>query len=160
MNEKLDWVEKAAMENLRLHHQTADILAKESQVTLTVLLAGMAASLAYWAKAVDAGAWGWLAVGAFVFAAHWTWLAFRLVRGCLMIGEIPSIYNEPRNLMQADFDLDAIRLSELTNVQARIDQAAERNDRTAYRLNKIRLGAAITPLISLFCAWGSVMLAV
>ena len=50
MTDLLDWVEKQALENLRFRIQDADNLTKESNTTLTILLAGMGASLAYGIK--------------------------------------------------------------------------------------------------------------
>lgn len=41
MSERLDWIEKSAIENMKMHHACADTLAKEAAVTLTVLLAGI-----------------------------------------------------------------------------------------------------------------------
>ncbi|MEI6001792.1 hypothetical protein H3V53_32950 [Paraburkholderia bengalensis] len=46
--ERIDWIEKPAVEILKAHHATADIIAQEAATTnLTGLLAGVAAGLAY-----------------------------------------------------------------------------------------------------------------
>ncbi|MFY1957096.1 hypothetical protein ACOTCL_29065 [Achromobacter xylosoxidans] len=156
MSELLDWVEKAAVENLKQHHQAADMIAKEATTTLTVLLAGMAGALAYAAKAVDTGAWGWLPVGAAAFSAYLLVLGLCLVLGCLRIGDIPAIYNEPKNLLHPDLSLDQVRRYELENAQARINDAAARNHRVATTLNRVRLAAILSPLVFLVIglAWG------
>ncbi|WP_315136761.1 hypothetical protein [Achromobacter marplatensis] len=159
MSELLDWVEKAAVENLRQHHQAADVLAKESATTLTVLLAGMAGALAYAAKAVEADAWGWLPVSSAVFSAYLLLLCLRLVLKCLKIEDIPSVYNEPLNLLQPDLSLEQIRRYELENAQQRINDAVARNNRVASALNRIRVAAILSPLVflvsGLVSAWAA-----
>ena len=43
----LEWIEKQAQESMRARFATADLIAKEAQTTLTVLLAGIGAAAAY-----------------------------------------------------------------------------------------------------------------
>src|SRR5690606_10469450 len=85
MNAKLDWIEHGAIENLRLQHQCADTLAKESANTLTVLLAGTGAGTAYAAKAFAGQSADWLSVGAAAFTTYLLILCVGLVVNCLMI---------------------------------------------------------------------------
>lgn len=147
MKERLEWIEKAGIENMKLHHVSADNLAKDSATTLTVLLAGMGASLAYAAKAFDLGSWSWLTVGA---AALTLWLAalgFYLVMKCLMATPIPQIYNEPVNLNISGLDFQEIREAELENLQVRINGAAQRNRELARHLNLVRRLAVTSPFI-------------
>ncbi|AZY48844.1 hypothetical protein ACLQ9F_11995 [Bordetella avium] len=147
MSDLLDWVEKAALENLRAHHQAADVIAKEATTTLTVLLAGMAGALAYAAKGVDAAAWTWLSVGAAAFSAYLLLLGLWLVLGCMKIGDLPAIHNEPGNLFQPGIPLEDLRKYELENMQLRINDAAARNSRVARALNNIRLAAILSPVV-------------
>ena len=51
----LEWIEKQAQESLKARFATADIVAKEAQTTLTVLLAGVGGSAAYAAKIFEPG---------------------------------------------------------------------------------------------------------
>jgi len=55
MNERLDWIEKAALENLRFRLQNVETLAREVNILLTVSLGGMGAALAYTVKALESG---------------------------------------------------------------------------------------------------------
>ena len=147
MSDLLEWVERAAIESLRTHHATADILAKESATTLTVLLAGMAGAFAYSAKAVEANSWGWFSISAVEFAAYIGLLCLWLVLGCLKIKDIPAIYNEPKNLLSAGVTFTELRRYELENMQKRIDDAIARNNSVATTLNRIRLAAVLSPLV-------------
>ncbi|MDP1634583.1 MAG: hypothetical protein Q8L69_07855 [Gallionellaceae bacterium] len=141
MNEISEWIEKAALENLRGHSQIADGLAKESATTLTILLAALSGAFGY-ALTVPEYRIGSVAMTAYLFA-----LCVALVTRCMMIKEFPATTNEPRNLNQQGFALDDLRNAELKNFQARIDQAAQRNATTAQWLNRVRLGAIGSPLI-------------
>src|SRR5690606_17488154 len=95
----LDWVENAAVENLRLHHHTADVLAKESATTLTVLLAALGAGIAYSLKMVEAGRIDFLAIGVGAITAYLAIISLFLVCRCMRIEPIPAVHNEPKNLM-------------------------------------------------------------
>lgn len=149
MNEHLQWVEKAAMENLRARIQTADTLAKEAQTTLTVTLAGCGAALGYALKdGVVAGAvsWSMLAVCAYLMG-----VAAMITLRCLKIGEIPPLYNEPRNLLfsgHEEHDFEAKVKGEVShNVQIRIDQATGRNERVANWIDRTRLMLVFSPVV-------------
>lgn len=141
MNDVLEWIEKAALENLRGHLQIADGLAKEAATTLTILLATLSGAFGY-ALTVLEYRIGSVALTAYLFA-----LCVVLVTRCMMIKEFPATTNEPRNLNQQGFALDALRNAELKNIQVRIDQAAQRNAITAQWLNRVRLGTIGSPLI-------------
>ncbi|WP_434668008.1 hypothetical protein P5W99_36570 [Paraburkholderia sp. A3BS-1L] len=147
LKERIDWIEKLAIENLKAHHATADIIAKEAATTLTVLLAGAAGGLAYAGKALDSHSWSWFAFGAVAFTAWLTWLCYRCVKECLMIAPMPQIYNEPRNLEAPELTLNQLRESEIQGLQDRIDQAAKRNGELSNRMNRIRELAVASPLV-------------
>ncbi|HEX5338937.1 MAG TPA: hypothetical protein VFW53_10920 [Gallionella sp.] len=149
MKELLDWTEKAALENLKFHLQNADNLAKEANTTLTVLLAALGAALAYTLKASDSGIVTTATIGVAVLTLYLTSLCGLLVFKCMKIAPIPAPANEPRNLYQKDFEFDALREVELSNMQERIDQAVARNDGTTAWLNRVRIGAVLSPFIFL-----------
>jgi len=141
MNDILDWVEKAALENIRGHSQTADILAKEAATTLTILLAALSGAFGYAVSSFD------YRIGAIALTAYLFMLCVLLVTRCMKIKEFPSTTNEPKNLNQEGYPLDALRKVELRNIQERIDQAAQRNAITAQWLNRVRIGAICGPLV-------------
>lgn len=142
----LDWVENAAIENLRLHHKTADVLAKESATTLTVLLAGLGASMAYSMRILDRGTIDIVGIGVTAIAAYLAMLSLILVCRCMMIAPMPAVHNEPANLLCAvDLQLDDIRRFELENIQQRIQDSIARNERVAAALNRIRIAAVVGP---------------
>jgi len=147
---ELDWIEKHGIENLKGRIGTADILAKEAATTLTVLLAGAGGALAYAAKLLDEGA-SRGTVAASTAAVWLTFLAMLLVFRCLKIDAIPTVYNQPGQLMgrhTAGRSLETWREAELKNIEARIEDARIRNDKMASRLNIVRMLAALTPVLS------------
>ena len=147
MSDLLEWVEKAAIENLKGHHQSADQIAKDSVQTLTVFLLIMTGAVAYAANAFQKCQFDWISVGATVFTGWFLILSILLVWKCLPMREMPAIFNEPNNLYQPKYSLDLMREAELGNFQIRINQAAARNARIAKWLNGLRLAAAASPLV-------------
>lgn len=146
MKERLQWIERAGIEHMRMQHHTADILARESVTTLTVLLAGMAGGVAYAAKALGGEHVDWISVGAVIFVFYLFVLSYLLVTRCLRITAIPSIFNEPKNLLPyRDLEIEELMRRQLNTLQDCIDDAAKRNQRVAASLNGIRLAAVFSP---------------
>lgn len=132
---------------MKLHHVCADNLAKDSATTLTVLLAGMGGSFTYAVKVFDSGSWSALTIGAFFLTIWFAALGFYLVMKCLMATPIPQIYNEPTHLNAKGVDWEVIREAELGNLQARINDAVQRNRALAKHLNRVRKLAVSSPLV-------------
>lgn len=148
-SEYLDWVETAAVENFKMQHRTADTLAKEATSTLAMMLAALGAVTAYAVKAISAPTPDAFSVGAVCLTVTLIALCAVLVWKCLMIQPIPAIFNEPKNLLGENVQkhtFDEIRRFELENMQEGIAEAIERNRKTARALNRIRLGAVISPV--------------
>jgi hypothetical protein len=74
-------------------------------------------------------------------------LSFYLVKKCLMATAIPQVYNEPRNFLDTNYTIHELREAELTNLQARIDDAAKRNANLAKYLNRVRKLAIASPVV-------------
>jgi hypothetical protein len=149
---RLDWIEKAGIENMKTHHAAADTIAKEAAVTLTVLLAGVGGGLAYSAKAIENNSWTWLAIGAAVFTLWLVGVSWFLVTKCMMIKPLPQIYNEPQNLSDPEYSFDRLREAELLGLQLRIDESSERNGRVAGQLNTARVLTIVSPGVFIFAA--------
>lgn len=152
---ELDWIEKAALENLKGRVATADTLAKEAVTTLTVLLAGAGGAWAYALKLLDERATAG-AIASLIAAVWLTGLAMALVLLCMRIEAIPPVYNQPRELLGRSAEgatFDAWRRAELDNIEKRIGRAVKRNDKVAVRLNWIRALATLTPILSGVSAW-------
>lgn len=148
MMDLIDWVEKAGLENLRFHLQSADNLTKESNTTLTILLTGAGGALAYALKSVEASSPGATTYAAMALSLYLFVLCGLLVLKCIWIGIIPALTNEPDNLFQPSFGLEQLRKVELKNIQVRIKQVIARNNTTADWLNRVRTAAIIgTPFI-------------
>lgn len=152
---ELDWIEKAAIENLKGRVATADILAKEAVSTLTVLLAGAGGGWALGLKLFDEQA-STSAVAAFIAGAWLTLLSMALVWFCMKIDTIPAVYNQPGQLLgraAQGASLDEWRRHELDNIEERIGDAVKRNNKVATSLNWIRVLATLTPILSGVSAW-------
>lgn len=149
---EFDWVEKAAIENLKDRRTTADTLAKEAAAMLTVLLAGLGGSLAYALKILE-GDFSLTVVAALGVCAWLSYIAARLVLGCMLIGSIPPVYNQPGQLLlraPAGETLRNWQYGELLNLEVRITRVARRNDLVALRTNWLRLAAICTPLVAVY----------
>lgn len=143
----LDWIEKQGQESLKSRFDTAEILAKEAQTTLTVLLAAIGGSAAYGAKIFEAGASGPMEIAAAVTCAYLVVLALALVAACMMFISYPALRQDPANLMHPNCSLDEIREAELNNLGERITEAAAINAKRAKRLNRLRIAVALSPLL-------------
>jgi hypothetical protein len=144
----LDWVEEQAAENMRFHAESAAVISKEANSTLTVLLAGAGGASAYTVKLLDTHGADWLLAATVTFGVCLLLLCAYLILGCLKIDEMPTPTNEPANLYLPSYKLVNVREAEIENAQQRIRQIVERNNKTADRLNRIRLYAVTTPVIS------------
>lgn len=152
MSELLDWAEKAGMENLRFRLQNAETLAKEAASTLTIILAGMGGALAYAVKGFEQAVPSSMAFGA---AGLSVWLMVTgavLVCFCILSMDLPTPTNDPLNLYQKKYTLDALREVELKNIQERIALVKARNHRVAAWLDRSRLLALASPLIFVIVA--------
>src|SRR5690606_37041199 len=99
-------------------HKTADVLAKESATTLTVLLAGLGAGVAYSMRFLDRGTIDIVGIGVMAITSYLAILSLILVCRCMMIAPMPAVHNEPENLLCAvDLEFDEIRRFELQNIQ-------------------------------------------
>ena len=143
----LDWVEQAALENIRAHIKSADDIKRESSIALAVLLAGASGSLAYAAKALEAPINNHVALAFGVLSVYLFALCAALVIRCLRVGSFPSPTNQPNNLYQKSHQLYRLREVELRNMQKRIEDAAEINEATTKWLNGVRAAATASPLI-------------
>lgn len=146
MSDLLDWVEQAALENLRGRRANADYLQKEGVTTLTIFLAGCGGGIAYSVKGFESGDL-WLAFGGTAFTVYLFILSALLVCKVLKVGSIPALYNEPRHLYQKEYSLPVMREAELKNIQKRITEAVSRNNRVADWLNRLRLLSLLSPLV-------------
>lgn len=148
---EFEWIEKAAIENLKQRVECADVLAKEAGTTLTILLAGIGGSLVFAVKVLDAD-YSSSVLAATAVCGWLTLWAIVLVFTCLKINEIYIVYNEPKNLLKRTDGSSSFtewRIAELNGMQFRIEKNIERNDKTAFFLNLVRGMTAITPLVAL-----------
>ena len=142
----LDWAERTGIEHLKERHESAKWIATQAGSTLTLLLAGVAASLA-WAVRLFGSERGPVEWGAAAFCVYLVGVAAVLVQRCMLVKAIDPIYNEPANLLHPGFELAAVRAVELRNIQQRIGNVAARNKATAMWLNRCRLATLASPAV-------------
>ena len=147
MKEYIDWVEQAALENLRFRIGNAETLAREANSTLTVLLAGIGAGVAYVVKAFETGVLNSLAVSVTAGVAWLMLCAGVLVTRCILSKDLPVPTNEPENLWHPEWGLDVSRQSELNAIQERIDTVKVRNHSIAAWLDRVRVMAILSPFV-------------
>lgn len=149
----LEWVEKQCQESLKDRFTTAELISKEAQTTLTVLLAAIGGATAYAAKIFEPGAPGPLAIASAAVCVYLVALSVCLVMTCMMLTSYPALHQEPENLMQKEYPVDALKEAELKNIDLRIRDAAAINARRANWLNAVRIAAALAPIFFAGVAW-------
>ena len=148
----LEWAESQATESLKARFATAELLARESQTTLTVLLAGVGGSAAYGASVFSPGPATVVAIASATTCAYLLLLSIFLVIRCMRFGSYPALYQDPENILVRGYSLDAVREAELDNLQKRIAEAREINSLKASRLNTVRVAAALSPVVFVIAA--------
>jgi hypothetical protein len=143
----LDWVEQAALENIRAHVKCADDIKRESNTAMAIIIAGASGALAYAAKLIESPTDLPLALAAGMLSIYLFSLCAVLVFKCLTVGVFPSPTNEPKHLYQKQFSLETLREVELKNIQKRIEAAVRINDARALWLNRIWAAATASPII-------------
>lgn len=151
---RIEWIEKAGQENLRFRLQNAETLAREAHQTLTMLLAGMGAALAYVVRALEVGPPGAVAVGVVGLTVWLTGVAALLVVKCILSRDLQVTGNEPDNLWQEGWTHEMERVGELKSLQARILLTRHRNHAVAAWLDRVRLGMVASPVVFLVSALG------
>ena len=143
--EYLEWVEKAAIENLRGRLATGELLLTQSNQLLSLLMVGIAGSLAYGAKIFgkDPGPLEW---GAAATSAWLSACAIVLTFKCIATRATQVLYNEPRNLLVPGISLPAARFWEAQHIQSRIELTKTRNAGVAQWLDRCRYAVALTPV--------------
>lgn len=147
MNDKIEWVEKQAAENLKFRLQVRETLAKEANNLLTILLAAIGAIVAYAIKNASEWQTNPMLIGAIATTGWLMLIATILVMKCIMTSTLIPPGNEPKNLLLEAYALDQLKKFELENVQNSIDQTAYRNQGIAYWLDKTRLATVSSPLV-------------
>lgn len=149
MKDLLDWVENAAQSNLSFRLQIAEQLAKDANTTMTIILAGLGATLAYAIKGFENATFSPVLIGATVLAVWLAGVGSMLTLKCLLTRPLSPPTNEPKNLYQKQFTLEALRETELKNIQQRIEEVTARNCHVAKWLDRARLAALASPIVFL-----------
>ena len=149
---KIEFAENEAEKNASFHISNADALARESNLLLNIIISGAAGSLAYFINLAQKESSVWLQVGTCFISIYLFLVAALILWKCLLIRPIYPPANEPKNLLHETADIDTIRLAELSNRQACIDENRVRNDEVGFWINRCRGMLVATPIIFLFGA--------
>ncbi len=144
--DKLDWIERAAIENLKKRSENADLIRWQVNIFLSLILSGGGAALYLAANSTM------YTTPALMTSVYLFLLAGILVIKCVQTGAYPATWNEPENLNQAGYELDALREFELCNMQERIKSASRINRIRGQWFNRVLLCLCATPIIG-FIAW-------
>lgn len=145
--ERLKWAEEQGLKNLQEKFTTGDNMNKEAQTTLTYILTGMGGTLAFLIQGLERQLSAFL-FGTIILCGWFTLLGIILVVRTLVIGEFPSPFQEPKNLLgDPEDDLDEVRLVEVGNIDERIEEAAKWNERKGKTINRIRAALLGSPFI-------------
>lgn len=155
MTELIEYAEKAGFDNMRERIEVAGTIQREANTVMALLLAGAGAALAF--AASDKGTRVGLTFAALAVCLYLFSLAALLNWKCLGLIAYPACCNVPKNLNKPEYKLEQIRLWELENLQARIDQAIVINEQRSGWLNRCRYAAALTPIIAMI-GWGAACL--
>lgn len=158
MKELLDFIEAEARANAAFHITNADNLTKESNSLLNLLLAGAGGALAFAAaliqKTMPVPEWQvWAVTSA---ALYLFTLSALVVFKCLWVQDIWPPANEPKNYPLSGYTVEEIRKFDLENKQTCCDSNRLRNEKVGVWLNRCRVLAALTPLVTVLVAAGVV----
>jgi hypothetical protein len=143
----VDWVETTSTEHFKARYAAFVQIKQDAQVTFTIIAAGVGAALTLAAKIMAPGAAGTVSFGAAVLCLYLGLVAAMLVTKCMLFVPLPSIYNEPANLLLRGYTLAEIKEGELLGMQARIDEMMAINERASRWLNRARILALLSPVV-------------
>jgi hypothetical protein len=144
--ERIDWLENLAISNLRSKHENADLIMREANTTLTIILSAIGVSIAYFANQ-----WGsnkGIAIAALLVSFYLIACALFLIRKCLHFEDFPALFNEYKNLNQPSIEFEKLRHLELANIQKRCEDADEIILDRSIWLNRIRVSIALSPIFT------------
>jgi hypothetical protein len=144
--ELIDWLENAAIANLRSKHENSELIMREANTTLTVILSAIGVTIAYFANqwSTNKG----IAIVALLVSFYLITCALFLVCKCLRLEDFPAIYNEYKNLNQPSIEFQDLRHLELANIQTRCEEADQKILDRSIWLNKIRICIAVSPIFA------------
>ena len=144
--ELIDWLENTAIANLRSKHENADLILREANTTLTIILSAIGVTIAYFANqwSLDKS----IAIVSIVVSFYLIVCAIFLIRKCLHLEDFPALYNEYKHLNQPDIEFEKLRHLELANIQQRCEVADQIILNRSIWLNRIRVSIALSPIFT------------
>ena len=141
--ERIDWLERAAIECMTEVAGTGDLIRGELNVLLTICLSGGGAALVLATKQ-DAYTVASLCVAVWLFGIA----MIIAVLGKRMRG-YPGIWNDPANLDQQGYSLEELRGFEIQNTQYHIEVATLLNRQRSKIYNRCLIASCLTPVVAL-----------
>jgi len=148
--DRLDYIESEARANAAFHIAGAEVLQKESNTLLNVLLAAQGGGIGLLAALLQRETLLVWQMGALLAGVAYLFVvSLVVVMRCLWARDLYPPANEPGN-MQVDGVglLDDLRRAQLKTAQDMIDLNRRRNESVAWWLNRSRLAAAaVVPVV-------------
>lgn len=154
--ELIEYAISEGKETIAFHLKNMDELCRESNTTLSFLITAGGASLAGCINFLKDEKLIFLSLPLLMLSGYYFVLSFLLVSKCLKARENYSPANEPKNLYQPDYSLEAIKEAELENLNERILLNRDRNAVTGLWLSRVRYAFFLSPVffvISLLAVW-------
>ncbi len=152
MNEDLiNYVLTEAQANIKFQIESLDVLRKEANATLTLLMTGAGAASGYGIKLCeDIGTVkSDMIIALFSLALFLFFLSGLLSWFCLLTGDVMPPSNIPANLYNPDFNVYLIKEAEIENMQGRIETNRGMVANVGSWLNIVRIVSLFSPLIFL-----------
>ena len=145
-SDRLKWAEESGLKNLAEKFTTADNMNKESQTTLTYVLAGMGGTFVYILPGLERSL-DTLLFGAILLCLYFVALGIYLVRKTFFVGAYPSPYQEAENLLERpELSLDELRHGEILNMTERLKESQDWIAAKSEAINKVRVALVLSPV--------------
>jgi len=141
----IEWLEDNANKNLFGKLDNIIRLEDKAYKMLMILISGAGFSGGYLVKMTADNSGGWLFWGLFMFCLYFLWIAFLLMKNALSVGKLPSRGSSP-DLFDMGFSFKQIRVSNINNINGRIDMAMKRGKRMSLWINRVGYLISFSPI--------------
>ena len=149
---------KEGKENLGFHLKNGEILTKEANTALSIVMAAGLGSLGLAAHSIEKSAPLFLTVALLLLSFHLLGVSALIVRWCLNVSDVMPAANEPKNLNVEGCTWEEIVDRALDGLQWRIEFNRDRTENVGKWLTRLRFAAFAAPITFLLgLAVGSVV---
>jgi len=132
---------KEGKENLEFHLKNWDILTKEANTSLAIIMFAGFSAIGFTAQYIEKEAPFFLIFALLLVSLHLLTVSVLIVHHCLRASNVMPAANEPKNLHHPDFEWEEILEADLENLQKSIESNAESCANKGKWLNRLRYAA-------------------